>query len=302
MKSIPAFLLCVPLSLAAQVDSSTFSVNKIKRIERRAEQHRYLALSFGSNSYWNRDYATSPIGYSGTIPNGEIAYRSTGERKIEEIVVGFSGGNIYGETDFARYQSLALSGYVAYNWLTPIAFKPPKWDLNIGVNNFFTFNNRINSNYFNAAYNFDYLNSTSLAARVQTRIKYAKGQKTLFRKRKGRNTDLWVDWNMQLNLPLLFLYTRPYYSVVEDFTDGKDDDATSDIQVGWYPDVWRYTFKTEVVWHLKNGNGIQMKYLYDMYQIDNPSNTVQSAQHMFNLGILFKLDKKGIYTTQKSSQ
>ena len=127
------------------------------------ENIRTLLLNAGTNNSWERDFAYSPLGYSGSSPGFTLGYSNVGERKSDEVylhLTNYKLQNRFGAD--MRGIHASIINYTFYNadWL------PDAWVIGWSNNNALSLRNYEDAQNFNPR--FDFHTSFGPAIRYQT--------------------------------------------------------------------------------------------------------------------------------------
>lgn len=223
---------------------------------------------------------------------GGIGYKSEKTNRIWDIQGAFLYGNQYSpafnDPGYFTTYNIDIDGRLLINVnqssVIPI-------ETYIGVQAMQMMRLRTNYNMFNAAFGYDIISGLGISSEFSKSINI-----------KGFEINLWrwkyiyhphkVTFDTRIDLPLLFLYLRPTYVVIENFVDGREDPYdVSRSQSASIGDVVHITANTGINYHQRNENIIRFGYIWQYYKIDPEYSPVRGAQHLFQLTFKFKMNK-----------
>lgn len=250
----------------------------------------YLNLSGGMKAINFRDFATSPLTYSGINLFMSADYLKTGSRKETEFGISYSRGNSTSEGVTSIYSSSIQTGTLYYSMLYGInRINSEKWNFKAGGELNVTGNYRYNPSLNNNGLGYEVIGNVMGSVKI-TRdfsrkvekekkflfISYTAKPKTKllsFRLNVGvinsdyRNGYGYIGQSAVNNQP--GLEKRYVYSIFSGYRLGSD---------------LAYTIA------LKNNNAIRFSYLWDAYETGGPYEHYQMASHVLKFTLLFRLN------------
>jgi hypothetical protein len=279
-KLLICMLIAAPLWTFAQSDTTKKSLRKMRPA--------YINVAFGLNFSNLRDFATSPLTYSGRPLFVGIDYLKTDQKRETEMGVSYSFGKYtatVGENS-AVSQVKVISGFYSRLYEIP-AWGNEKWNIKAGGLLNVTGNIRSNASFQNNAFGSEIISTvfgSVKATRDVSRTKH-KDKKFLFIKYKlhPRKKNL----AFRLNLGLMNNTYRNGYvysgqsSVINKpkFFDEYQFSVFSGFRMGTSID---YTIS------LKSSNAIRFSYVWDAYKTGGDLDQYQMASHVLKFTLLFK--------------
>jgi hypothetical protein len=260
----------------------------------KTDRSNYLLFNGFIGQQKTIDEGVSPLLYKGIIYGGGLGYKSEKFNRIWDLQGSFLYGNQYSpainDPGYFTNFNIDIDGRYLFNvdQKSTIPF-----DAYFGIMTMHMMRMRLNYNMFNAAFGYDIVSGIGLSGELKKSFNI-----------KGFELNLWrwkyiyhahkVTLDTRIDLPLLFLYLRPTYVVIENFVDGREDpydvSRSKGTSIG---DVVHLTINTGINYHLRNSNIIRFGYVWQYYKIEPDYSPVRGAQHLFQLTFKFKMNKSG---------
>lgn len=255
---------------------------------------KYLDINMGVTNLSVRDFATSPLTYSGTLFNAGIGHLSfTRQREVEYGAKFGVGRGYYRNTEGVNVNN-AASVYVLnafYSRLYRInSISNSKWNFKVGGMADAMMDVRLNGAFQNAGYGYEMINTLFLSGKVTYMYerKSYDTTKVLFIKRVLRPRK--VDVSYQLNVPFMNNALRNGYAYI-----GNESINTTPL-FKEYDYLWfsglRFTSELGYTNYMHNGNMWRASYLWHVLKTDDEFNRFEMAGHAFEFSLFFHLNKK----------
>ncbi|PLX17217.1 MAG: hypothetical protein C0599_13920 [Salinivirgaceae bacterium] len=274
-----------------------FSQNK-KIIFDNSDRSNYILFSGLIGQQKTLDEGVSPLLYKGTVFGGGLGYKSEKTNRIWDIEGSFLYGNQYSSAinDLGYFTSYNIDLSGRYLLILDEESSIPI-DAYVGFQAMQMMRLRTNYSMFNAAFGYDIVSALGITGEFKKTINI-----------KGFDINLWrwkyiyhphkITFDTRIDLPLLFLYLRPTYIVIENFVDGREDpydfSRSKGTSIG---EIVHITANTGINYHLRNSNIIRFGYVWQYYKIAPGFSPVRGAQHLFQLTFKFKMNKSAHYET-----
>ncbi|MEM6299492.1 MAG: hypothetical protein AAF740_12460 [Bacteroidota bacterium] len=279
------FLLAAFLCLSDTILSQTDSL--ISRKERRKQRPTYFILSSGLSSGSFRDFATSPLVYSGIGLNSFGVRNRVDERRESELGLSYTlGGYSAGSSENTTTASVQTFRFF-YRQLYQIRrFSSEKWNLKAGGQlnfaanirqNFFLLNNSVGIEFFPTVFG-----SVKLTRDV-SRKKEKRGKFLLFNYHlKPRKRELSFRFDAGLVNSTYrngFVYIGQSFLLNEfDLFDGYEFKIFSGLRLNTALDYTRY---------LKNGNAMRWSYTWELFRTAQTPDRFEMGLHSIRFALLF---------------
>lgn len=254
--------------------------------EFKQENAKYIRIEAGFNTVKFRDFATSPLFYSGPLKKFGLSSLKEMDGKERELAVSYSFGNATNLTNDLLSQSQVQIYDLYYSKLYPVK-SIENWDLKVGGMWQNTMHIRNNPSFQNNAFGLEVFSTLFASAKASKDIsnKTSKEFKVLFIpfRFKPRKREL----SFRLNLAVMNnTYRNGYvYAGQGDITN--NGTLFDDYKLNFFSG---YRFGTELNYrvYLKNKNAIQIGYAFDGYKTGGKFDKFEMAQHNLKISLLFK--------------
>ncbi|GAB5465855.1 MAG: hypothetical protein Kapaf2KO_12910 [Candidatus Kapaibacteriales bacterium] len=233
-----------------------------------------VGLGLGYSNF--RDFATSPLVYSGMPILVSIGYVENDERKDSKIAFSYAFGNY--DNDFNNHitESNVNTFTLSYYELFQIQqLSSQDFNFKIGGHINSTANLRQNEDLFNNSVGFEVISTLFLKAKGTLFF-------DLFNKFKNHSTSLSLDIGA-LNTSYRNGYAYTIHAPVLN-----SDDIFSDYEFNIFSG-FRMMSSLDYTIPLENGNAYQFSYLWDSYFTGGDYDEFEMASHFLKVSILFSL-------------
>lgn len=282
-------LILLLLILNGSIGAFSQSANLDSLEEQTARRPAYLNIAFGLNISNFRDFATSPLIYTGRPLYTSLSHIDMDEKRASHFMLSYSFGEY--KTDFNEHSSQSQVNTVSLNYLELFELKKlssSKANIKIGGQVNSTVNFRENSELFNNSEGVDIISTVFGSAQVTFDLsrKAEKQGRFLFIEYKANKRIRSLSYT--LNVGLInssyrngFAYTSPSAPLNEDdFFAGYEFLIFSGFRMSSSLD---YTI------YLHNKNAIQFSYIWDAYRTSGHHDNFEMAAHILKFSLLFGL-------------
>ncbi len=283
---------CIPLIITVIYVPVVFSQSKRSdstRKELKESRPAYLTLSAGVNISSFRDFATSPLYYSGLPLYTSISHVDIDDKRQSDIAISYAFGPY--NNDFNQQLSVSEVKTFSINYLELFQVNQlSTTKLNIKVGGLFstTANIRNNEQLFNNSKGVDVIATLfgSLKGTLDLSTREETQKKFLFinylAKKRSRNLSLTVNFGL-LNSSYRngFAYTSQSPVLNEDrFFDGYRLRIFSG---------YRLSSAVDYTVFLRNKNAVQIAYLWDAYRTGGGPDEFEMVAHVLKFSLLYSL-------------
>ena len=255
----------------------------------RKNRPAYIALGIGLNQNTFRDFATSPLYYSGIIPSYSVGYKKSDVKREGLIDLHYTAGSqkykVVENDTKTKFWSLTFN----YNKLYQIKkWSNDKWNFKTGGALQITNNFRINELLENNAYGYEgFLNIlfSNKVTRDITRTRAINKSFWIFHyNRKPRKREI----SYQLNLGVCNNYVRNGYIYLGQSDVVNNFHLLDNYQAGIFKG-YRVNSALNYTLYLKNNNAFQVSYLWDALSTAGKYDRFDMASHRIQFSLLFNL-------------
>lgn len=235
-----------------------------------------------------RDRGVSPLFYDGTLYYGGINWHYENPNWSYEVSGGFATG-ILSRSVLESYASRVYSINHSFGVWRRIG-SPQEQGLGYkaGLHYLGLTNIRNTPDFLNAGFTAESMNSLMASGEVEWLFKSDKAERKLLwliPLKPGYRVSR-LSW--RLNLPLLNSVWGPRFPYLDDFTEGEVDyDKKNELKFGGL----RLNSEVKFQYFLKNGNGIQLSYLWDLFQGPKDFGRIEWARHQFSAGVIIRFNE-----------
>lgn len=276
---------------------SSATAQELSKKQIRKQRPKFVHVGIGLNRISVRDFATSPLTYTGATFNFSLGHLAVDSNREVRYGLRFNaGGAGYKRIDGVEVQTnasifiLNLNYYRLYNIRS---LSNSKWNYKLGGMFDGGLNVRLNNSLLNAGYGYEIVNTFFLSGKV-TRSFVREEPKTIkigFIKKtlKPRTINL----SYQLNLPVMHNALRNGYSYI-------GNEAINEpilFNEYEYQAFSGLRFNSELAYTnvMHNGNRWRLAYIWDAYTADDAFNRLEVANHIVEFSLLFRLNKMNRY-------
>jgi len=235
-----------------------------------------------------RDLGVSPLFYEGTLVGGGAKWQTETEKWSWELNGSFGTGLI----TRAELEVYAARNYTIHHdfglWRKIGSIQEDGLGYKVGIAYQGLTNIRNTPAFRNAGVTAESFNTLLGSGEVEW----------LFRSNKEQRKLLWLiplkpgyrvsKLSFRLNLPMLNTLWGPRFPYLDDFTEGTVDyEQKNELKLGGF----RLHSELRYQYLLKNGNGFQFSYRWDVMKGPNDFGRIELAQHNFQAGILIRMNE-----------
>lgn len=285
-------LLVIPLISVAQevgeVGSETNEEIVLSRKEIRKARPTYYDIGWGFNFSVFRDFATSPLFYSGIRSFSSVSRIKSDENRESSFGFQFSSGTHFSVSEENSASSKVSALFLNYGRLHQIPrLSSEKWNFKAGGALDFTTNLRINESFQNNGAGYESFMTFFASAKVTRDISRteAKIKRLWFLKFKLKPKERELAFRFNLGLMNNTLRNGFAYNgqsaVVNDpkLFDGYVFKTFSGFRAS---SVLDYTV------FLKNNNGLKISYIWDAYKTGGDLDKFEMSNHVLRFSFLFR--------------
>ena len=283
MKILFLLLLFLPIQLSAQEVSGQDSAGKYVR-------PKYYELGAGLNISSFRDFATSPLVYSGAAGQFVLGVIRRDEQIESNFAFRFSSG-IYISPDNTSERTSAVASiiFLDYSRLYQIkALSSDKWNFKVGGKIDLTGNIRQNPNLLNSGVGFESFQTFFGSVKVTHDISRKEPQKGKFLFFRYNRKPVKRELSFQLNPSLVNSTYRNGYAYVGQSGVTGSNNPFDDYHFSAFSG-FRINTAFDYTTYLKNGNGIKWSYLWDAYKTGGNLSKFEMSHHIIQVALLFKV-------------
>ena len=268
------------------------SVTVLSRKALRKERPYYIGLTYGENILSYRDFATSPLKYSGAGLYLGSSRIKLDEKRERIYGLSLTVGKTFSSINDHDYKSLVISSTTYYSQLYQI----PKWstekrNIKVGGRLDISNNTRINRALHNNAVGIEYIPTLfgSVKGTWDISRKHAIDKKFLFIKytKEAKTRDL----AFRLNVGLINSSYRNGYIYTQHSSVLNDLKIFGDYQFNVFLG-FRMSSALDYTVSLKNKNKIQLSYLWDAYKTGGDLDKLEVASHTIKYTLFFNLNNE----------
>ncbi|MCC5929535.1 MAG: hypothetical protein JJU28_09840 [Cyclobacteriaceae bacterium] len=238
-----------------------------------------------------RDFGVSPLWYEGMSPGFSVGLLEHSEKTFHKLSFGYSYGLIEPSIDFGLlYRTRNHSVIFDHSYLKRVAYMDKlKVRMYLGPSIVGTYHGRINPELNNASFHYDFVAGIGPGIRFERDFSIQKKRKLWFI--TISKSERHFTGGFQLNLPVFYTFMRPEYAVIRDFTDGSSGfSGENDINFGSLNRLYKINTTFDFQYFLKNGNGLRLAYTWDVGELYNGFNDLQTAHHVIQMFFMYKFN------------
>lgn len=257
----------------------------------------YFSGNFSTGIVTYRDFATSPLFYSGPglVLSTSNMDRSAHRDQWIDLRVGFYSA--FGQAP----ESTVLNGtsiasvaaiHVYYHYLFGISkYSNERWNFKAGPSLVITQNFRFNPGLFNNALGLENISNLMVTGLVTKDFSRRRERELNFYLFKIKLRERTRELRMQMNAGLLNFNFRPGYAYAYDAEIIGTE--TSPLQwifanYRWSMNGWRLQTRIEWMWYLYNGNAFSLNYDWDVLHAPGRYEAFQMATHQIGFAYYFE--------------
>lgn len=288
-KNVQIFLLLLvfPFALFSQNDTIEISKKEIRK-----ERPTYIGITFGASSSSFRDFATSPLFYSGIPIYTALSHHRLNQERETHFGASYALGIYTSRFNNHGANSIVNTLSVFYAQLYQLN-KLSSEKLNVKVGGLFntTGNLRINGSLQNNGVGFEIIPTLFGSIKLTKDIsrKEDKNKKIFFIKYKLKQRTQNIAFN--LNIGLLNSSLRNGYAYLGQSSILNNLEVFDRYEYKIFSG-FRMSSALDYTISLKNKNKIQLSYLWDAYKTGGELDQFNMATHTLKLTLLFNTNNK----------
>lgn len=249
----------------------------------------YIDLSYGFNQINLRDYATSPLIYSGSVSNLSLASMDRNEKRESTFRGAFSFGSIYSLFNDQFHSTQIRSIRLNYIELFRISkWSTKKLNFKVGGQIQTVTNIRINESLQNNALGFEIFANLSASGKLSYDVSRTKNKSKKFLfikynlKERHKTLDLTVSPGVvNSNLRNGFSYVGQDAILNQ---DGLFDQYQFNLFKGF-----RINTNLDYTFYLSNQNAFQFSYNWDFLKTGGNHDEFEMASHLFKFSLWYRI-------------
>jgi hypothetical protein len=284
------YFLCLLMFLFCSAKAfSQSGATEIVAAKQEEKRPAYINIAAGLNISNFRDFATSPLRYSGTPLYTSLAHIDVDQKRESHFTLSYSFGNY--KTNFNQHASESRVNTISLNYLELFELKKlssSKLNIKIGGQFSSTVNHRENPGLFNNGNGADIISTLFGSAKATLDLSRTedKIKKFLFIKYKVQKRKRSLSYTMNVGMVNSsyrngFAYTNPSAPLNED-----------DFFAGYEFRVFkgfRLNSALDYTIYLHNENAVQFSYIFDAYRTGGHHDNFEMSAHVLKLSLLFAL-------------
>lgn len=279
-------LACICSLMGFSQENSSHSLKVRKKKNNRPS---YIMTSFGLNRSSFRDFATSPLVYSGLPIYVAAGHTEFDERRLSETIFSYSFGNY--SNGFNQHYSVSRVNTISYNYIE--LFQLKKWsnswfNFKVGGQLNSTVNIRTNEDLFNNGQGFEVI--STLFGSVQGTIDVSREEekkieflflKYVFKKRVQ-------NFSCNINFAAINTSFRNGFAYTNSAATLNKDEFFVDYEFKFFSG-YRLNTQLNYTYFVNENNAIQFSYLWDAYTTSGHFDNYEMDAHIFKVSLLFGL-------------
>ena len=247
----------------------------------------YLEIGLGVGYSQFRDFATSPLFYSGYPMSLDLAFRIDSPKNDKHFGLQASYGSLTALVNGSYAQSSVASATLFYQqlYILPQVSKN-KWKFKVGGQINASGNYRYNPSLQNNSEGVEMVNTlfASGKAALDVSRSITKKKKCWFmhgvKQPRSRSLDF------QLNVGILNNSFRNGYAYIDQSSVLNDPKTFGDYKYSWFTG-FRMSSSLRYIIYLKNKNAVQFSYVWDAYTTGGDANRFEFGSHFLKFTLLF---------------
>lgn len=289
MRKLYSVITAILLFACLQVDAQEDESKKLSpKKEERKNRPYFLGIGFGLNGSSFRDFATSPLIYSGTVYTFSMSATRVDAKKETLAELRFSTGNYTAAIAESFSSSSVFSIFNSYQQLFRLnKYSNDKWNLKVGGNIGWSLNSRSNPSLGNNSSGLEIIGTLFGSAKVTRDLsrKKEKNVKILFVKYKLK--PLRRDLSVQFNTGLVNANFRNGFAFIAQDALLNESDTFADYQFNLFSG-FRLSSRIDYTLYLTKGNLLRFSYLWDAYRTGNEFDKFEMGNHMLTASLWFR--------------
>ncbi len=278
--------ICLLLLLAL----FSFTVNSFAQIfnyGKDADRRSYLEIGVGAGNSLFRDLATSPLYYDGFSGSGSVSLVRIGNREEADANFTYSYGLQTNQFNNTYKSATTYIMDLSYTHLFRIgAWSGDRWNFKAGGAIVSSTNLRENTALMNNSMGVENISNLMAVGKVALSVPRNRVKTIKLPFFKIRLRPAFRELSLSFNSGVLNTNYRPgyAYSYLPQIT-GTTINNFSDYKFS--VNGFRFITKANFTSYLKNGNGLRISYIFDVYNAPGRHEPFNFARHTFQFSILF---------------
>jgi len=260
----------------------------LEPIQKMPTVNTYVELGLGLGSGKFRDFATSPLFYSGAQTGINLSVKLEKETHETYYGLNYSLGNYSNITGSSYTSSLVHALGLYYQRLIVLKqLSNSKWKYKAGGQLNMVGTYRYNPSLQNNAVGMEVVNTLFLSGKVDRDVSrtVVKDKKFLFI--KYRVNPRLRSLSFQLNVGVINNNYRNGYAYIDQSSVVNNPKAFGGYEYHWF-EGFRMSSSLNYTIHLHNSNAVQVSYLWDALHTGGETNRYEMGIHTVRFSILFK--------------
>ena len=269
-----------------------YSINAFSQsgtTEKKVSRPAYLNIAVGLNISNFRDFATSPLIYSGKPIYTALSHIDINEKRESHFTLSYSFGKY--KSNFNQHASESKVNTFSFNYLELFQLKKlsrSKLNIKIGGQLNASVNHRENTELFNNSEGVDIISTLFGSAKAILDLSRTeeKNKKFLFIKYKANKRKRTLSYT--LNVGAVNSSFRNGFAYTSPSAPLNDDDFFAGYELQLFKG-FRLNSALDYTVFLHNKNALQFSYIWDAYRTGGHHDNFEMAAHIFKLSLLFSL-------------
>ena len=248
----------------------------------------YLFLSTGINLSNFRDFATSPLFYSGASIYGEIGFLKKDAKREVDMGASYSYGkntSLVG-SNYAVSQVQSFAGYYSRLYQIP-KWSDSTWNIKAGGMINLTGNYRYNSRLQNNGEGYEGVGNILASIKVERDLTRTQPKDKKFLFIKYHQNPRKMNLGFRLNVGVINSSFRNGYAYSDQSSVLNDPKIFGDYAFKMFSG-FRMSSAIDYTIYLKNENAVRFSYVWDAYKTGGDFDPFEMASHVFKFTLLFK--------------
>ncbi|MBR9861459.1 hypothetical protein GYB22_12095 [bacterium] len=257
--------------------------------EREEKRPAFISISSGVNFSSFRDFATSPLIYSGTPIYTSISHLDLDQERESQISLSYSFGKY--KSDFNNQNTESKVNTISLNYLELFEVKnwsSPKLNLKVGGQFNAIVNIRNNEDFFNNSEGVDII--SNLFGSVKATLDLSRDEEV-------KKKFLFINYTAQkrsqnlsfgLNMGLVNGAFRNGFAYTSSSAPINTDEFFADYELKIFKG-FRINTVLDYTYHLHNNNAVRISYLWDAFKTAGYEDNFEMANHIIKCSLLFSL-------------
>ena len=281
-------LLFWNIGFSQSSDEPSFTQKEARKQERK-NRPDYIGIGAGLNWSSHRDFATSPLIYSGTMAVFHLSNSRFDEKKETTVEARLSVGS----QDIAIAETFTATNVVSvfnnYQQLFRLRkFSNEKWNTKIGGNIAWGLNTRNNPSLGNNSFGVEWFGTLFGSIKVTRDLSRKKEKQVKIWFVRYKLKPLNRNISLQFNTGLLNSNVRNGFAFIDQDAVINDPGTFSGYELNIFSG-FRLSSQVDYTLYLTTGNMIRFSYVWDAYRTGNEFDKFAMGHHMLTTSLWFKI-------------